>query len=101
MAKKVGVVAALLPEPRLLVLDEPFANLDPGSQLHLKRFLQTVHTRFKTTVLLSEHNLNLIFECCDRIAVLREGRIIAVETTSETSVPALESFFDGPGGETA
>jgi ABC-2 type transport system ATP-binding protein len=98
MAKKVGIVAALLPEPRLLILDEPFANLDPGSQMHLKRFLQTLHTRFETTVLLSEHNLNLIFECCDRIAVLREGGIIAVETTSETSVPALEAFFEGTEG---
>jgi ABC-2 type transport system ATP-binding protein len=99
MAKKVGIVAALLPEPRLLILDEPFANLDPGSQMQLKRFLQSVHGRFETTVLLSEHNLNMIFECCDRIAVLRAGGIIAVETTSETSVAALESFFDGTEGE--
>jgi len=101
MAKKVGIVAGLLPQPRLLILDEPFANLDPGSQLHLKRLLQSIHSHFETTMLLSEHNLNMIFECCSRIAILQEGRIVAIKNTEETTVKELETFFDGGGSESS
>lgn len=98
-SKKVGVVAALLPRPDLLILDEPFANLDPRSQIQLKDFLHTLLREQGTTMLLSSHDLLHVTDVCERIAVLEDGRIVRDEPTTEETLKALESYFgSAPAG---
>jgi ABC-2 type transport system ATP-binding protein len=72
---KVGIAAALLVRPKLLVLDEPFAHLDPSSQLELNRLLQGQQQEHGTTVLLSSHSLAHIQQICDRVLLLEKGQL--------------------------
>lgn len=76
--KKVGIVQALLHEPRLLVLDEPTAGLDPLVQNEFYALLREERAR-GTTVFLSSHVLGEVRKLCDRVAIIREGRLVAVE----------------------
>lgn len=91
--KKVGIVAAMLVEPRLLILDEPFANLDPGSQIRLKELLQQLRQQHDTTLLLSSHDLGHVTDVCERIALLDEGAIVRDLQTSDATLRELEAYF--------
>lgn len=90
---KVGLISALFVEPRLLVLDEPFASLDPRSQIQLKRRLQKMREDHDVTMLISSHDLGHVTDVCDRIAVIEDGAVVRdVETTGET-LAELETYF--------
>lgn len=91
--KKVGLIAALFIRPRLLVLDEPFANLDPRSQLQLREHLRHLHTAYGTTLIVSSHDLLHVTDLCDRILVLQDGQLVKDMSQSDVSLAALESFF--------
>lgn len=91
--KKVGIVAAMFIEPQLLILDEPFANLDPGSQLRLKAMLHALNETRGTTLLLSSHDLGHVTEVCRRIVVIDGGRLERDIRTSEATLHELEVFF--------
>jgi len=89
--KKVGIAAALIGDPEVLVLDEPFANLDPTSQIRLKNLINELSK--DKTILISSHDLNHVTEVCNRIVVLEKGEIVKdIETTEET-LKQLESYF--------
>jgi ABC-2 type transport system ATP-binding protein len=94
--KKVGLLAALMTARSLLVLDEPFASLDPTSQYVLRGLLKDVHRERGTTMLISSHDLNHVVDVCDRIAVLEEGRIVCDTITTETTLNELETYFRTP-----
>src|SRR6201996_4595124 len=90
---KVGIAACLLQKPELLILDEPFANLDPSSQMRLVRMLKELSTQKKVTVLVSSHDLNHITDVCHRILLMEKGRIIKdIDTTADT-LQELEEYF--------
>ena len=91
--KKVGLVAALMVEPRLLVLDEPFANLDPTSQIRLKDMLKTLDQTTDTTLVISSHDLNHITEVCRRIAIIERGVIVRDISTAPDTLRELERYF--------
>ena len=91
--KKVGLVAALMVEPRLLVLDEPFANLDPTSQIRLKDTLKTLDQTTDTTLIISSHDLSHITEVCRRIAVIERGVIVRDIHTAPDTLRELEHYF--------
>lgn len=95
--KKVGIVAALFVCPDVLVLDEPFANLDPGSQIRLKSMLRTLNEEHGTTLILSSHDLAHVTDVCERIAVLEEGRIVKDMQTSSATLHELHRFFSSTG----
>lgn len=91
--KKVGVIAAFIGEPAVVILDEPFANLDPTTQFRLKRIFKSIASEGKQTLLISSHDLMHTTEVCDRIVVLEKGNIVKdIKTTPET-LKELESFF--------
>ncbi len=94
-AKKVGLVAAMFIEPDVLILDEPFANLDPRSQITLKNLINHLNASQGTTMFISSHDLAHVTEICQRIAVLDEGRIVREIETSEATLKELELFFAG------
>ncbi len=91
--KKIGIVAALMVEPEVLILDEPFSNLDPTSQFQLKKILKDLQQRKKISMLISSHDLNHVTEVCGRIVVLHEGEIVHDMETNRNTLQELESFF--------
>lgn len=68
--KKAGIVAALIGNPEVIILDEPFANLDPTTQIRLKKMLKELVDNKDVTVLISSHDLGHVTEVCERIVVL-------------------------------
>ncbi len=90
---KVGIAACMLQDPELLILDEPFANLDPSSQSRLIQMLKELHEKRRMTILISSHDLNHITDVCNRILVMEKGRIIKDLQTSTDTLSELESYF--------
>ncbi len=93
--KKVGVVAALIGEPDIIILDEPFANLDPTTQIRLKKIIRDLTENRERTVLVSSHDLIHVTEVCERIVVLEKGEIVRDIKTSKETLKELELFFAG------
>lgn len=93
--KKAGVVAALLGEPKVVVLDEPFANLDPSTQIRLKEILKDLSKNKETTILVSSHDIQDVTEVCERIVLLEKGKIIKDIVTSLKTLKELEAYFKG------
>ena len=88
---KAGLIAALLPEPDLLVFDEPFSSLDPRSQIQLKELLQA--RRGDATILVSSHDLGHVTDVSDRIAILEDGEIVRDEPTDPDTLEDLTTYF--------
>jgi ABC-2 type transport system ATP-binding protein len=91
--KKIGIAAALLGDPQILILDEPFTALDPSSQIRLKRFLAELQEKLNLTLLISSHDLNHITDVCQRIVVLEKGQIVKDIQTNEGTQSELEAYF--------
>lgn len=91
---KVGITAALMQNPELLVLDEPFANLDPTTQIRLKAHIKQLSTTNLTT-LISSHDLNHVTDVCDRIILFEKGKVIKDIYTTENTLEELETYFAG------
>jgi ABC-2 type transport system ATP-binding protein len=93
--KKIGIVAALIGEPEILILDEPFANLDPSTQIKLKALLKKLKEEREVTMLISSHDLNHVADVCERIVVLEHGKIVHDIKTNENTLKELETYFAG------
>ena len=91
-AGKVGVVGALLPEPGLVVLDEPFANLDPGARIQLEAMLRDERAR-GATILVSSHDLDHVVDVCSRVLVLADGRVVRDLPSTPDTLAELQAFF--------
>jgi ABC-2 type transport system ATP-binding protein len=91
--KKVGIAATLIGKPSVVVLDEPFANLDPTTQFRLKDLLKKIASQGDTTLLVSSHDLNHVTEVCQRIVVLSKGKVIQDLETNPSTLAALETYF--------
>ena len=91
--KKAGIVAALMGAPQVVVLDEPFANLDPTTQIRLKKILKELTDNKEITLLVSSHDLSHVTEVCDRIVVLDKGIVVKDIETSTATLQELESYF--------
>lgn len=95
MRQKIVLIASLLHEPKLLVLDEPLTGLDPQSAYQLKQLMRE-YTQKGNTVFFSSHVIEVVEKLCDRIAIIKHGKIIAVDTLdnirSDSSL-SLEDIF--------
>ncbi|MCF6168092.1 ABC transporter ATP-binding protein [Lutibacter sp.] len=91
--KKAGIVSALIGNPEVIVLDEPFANLDPTTQIRLKILLKELTKNNNSTVLISSHDLGHVTEVCERIVVLDKGNVVKDLKTSKETLKELESYF--------
>ena len=93
--QKVGIVGAMLLQPKVLILDEPFNFLDPSSQSAIKRLLQEYNRKTGATILVSSHNLQHTVDICPRIALLEHGVIIRdIDNTDGQAAKELESYFE-------
>jgi len=91
--KKAGIVAAMMGNPKVVVLDEPFANLDPTTQIRLKIIIKELTANKEVTVLISSHDLTHVTEVCERIVVLDKGNVVKDLQTSTETLKELESYF--------
>ncbi|GGF17126.1 ABC transporter ATP-binding protein [Echinicola rosea] len=91
--KKVGIVASFLGNPKVIILDEPFANLDPTTQIRLKKIIVKYKDMDEVTLLISSHDLLHVTEVCQRIVVLDKGKVVRDTKTSEATLKELEGFF--------
>ena len=91
--KKVGVAAAALSNPAILILDEPFANLDPSSQIRLKNLLKSLREEKNMTLLISSHDLSHVIEVCQRIVILEKGEVVQDMETTQNTLQELEAYF--------
>ena len=95
--RKLAVILALMHQPKLLILDEPTVGLDPLLQNYIYEILKD-QTAKGNTVFMSSHNLAEVEKVCDRVIVLKEGKIVAIETISalrEKKIYTIYAYFEG------
>lgn len=93
--KKVGIAGALIGNPEIIILDEPFANLDPSTQIKLKKLIKDWRQNEEVTFLISSHDLAHTTEVSNRIVLLNRGVIVRDIQTSPETLQELENFFAG------
>lgn len=91
--QKIGVASALITEPKVLILDEPFNSLDPTSQILLKRILSAYNRKSGATMIISSHDLNHVTEICTRIAIIEKGIIIRDIGNEGQAMAELAEYF--------
>jgi len=104
MKKRAGLARALALDPELLFLDEPTAGLDPISAAAFDALTLELQETLGLTVFLITHDLDTLYEICDRVAVLADGKVIAIGTIPEllaTDHPWIQEYFNGPRGRAA
>jgi phospholipid/cholesterol/gamma-HCH transport system ATP-binding protein len=104
MKKRAGLARALALDPELLFLDEPTAGLDPIGAAKFDRLTKDLQETLGLTVFLITHDLDTLYEICDRVAVLADKKVIAVGTIPElleTDHPWIDEYFNGPRGRAA
>jgi ABC-2 type transport system ATP-binding protein len=98
MKRKFGIIQALMGQPPLLILDEPTSGLDP---LMIEAFAETVHelkTEGRTTIFLSSHVLSEVERLCDRVGIIRRGKLVrqtSIADLRRDTPRRLRVFFDG------
>ncbi|GAA4051461.1 ABC transporter ATP-binding protein [Parerythrobacter jejuensis] len=104
MKKRAGLARALALDPELLFLDEPTAGLDPIGAAAFDRLTRELKETLGLTVFLITHDLDTLYEICDRVAVLADRQVIGVGTIPElleTEHPWIQEYFNGPRGRAA
>ncbi|WP_107850964.1 ABC transporter ATP-binding protein [Oceanimonas marisflavi] len=104
MVKRAALARALALDPQILFLDEPTAGLDPVSASAFDRLLLTLRKALGLTVVLVTHDLDTLYACCDRVAVLGQKRVQAVGTLDEVAATDdawVRDYFHGPRGRAA
>jgi ABC-2 type transport system ATP-binding protein len=90
---KIGIIAALLGNPELLILDEPFANLDPSTQLRLVDMIKSMATDHRMCIIVSSHDINHVSEVSSRILLMEKGAIIKDIAGGETAYAEMVDYF--------
>ncbi len=90
---KVGVASCLIQNPEVLMLDEPFANIDPSTQIRLKNMIRKINGEKRLTTLISSHDLNHVTDVCERILLMEKGKIIKDIQTNKNTLEELEQYF--------
>ena len=104
MMKRASLARALALDPELLFLDEPTAGLDPVSAGGVDELVRKLRDLFGLTIVMITHDLDLLWQVADRVAVLAEGKVQGIGSMAELSHmdnPAIRQFFDGPRGRAA
>lgn len=104
MMKRASLARALALDPELLFLDEPTAGLDPASAAGVDELVLKLRDVFGLTIVTITHDLDLLWQVADRVAVLAEGKVQGVGTMTELSGmahPGIRQFFEGTRGRSA
>lgn len=102
MLKRASLARALALDPELLFLDEPTSGLDPASASDVDKLVLKLRDLYDLTIIMITHDLDLLWQVTDRVAVLGEGKVQGVGSMEELSHldnPAVRKFFEGPRGK--
>lgn len=91
--QKIGIMAAIMIRPEVLILDEPFNFLDPSSQIEIRDIILRLNKEQGTTVLISSHNLNYTTDISTRVVLLEKGLILKNNPNSEDMIRELNDYF--------
>lgn len=92
--QKIGIIGAMLVNPKVLILDEPFNYLDPSSQMTVAKLIRQINFLLGTTVIISSHNLNFVSEISSRILLLEKGVVIKdLDNIDGSATKELEDYF--------
>lgn len=92
--QKIGIMAAMISRPELLILDEPFNFLDPTGQNFLKKLLLDYHHQTGATILISSHNLQHLVDVSTRVVLLEDGKVIEdLANDNQQALTALNDYF--------
>ena len=92
--QKVGIVSALLAQPKIVILDEPFNFLDPSSQNKLKKLIIDYHEKTGATLLISSHNLTHTVDISTHVALMEKGKIISfIDNIDGAANKQLDEYF--------
>ncbi|PKO90696.1 MAG: ABC transporter ATP-binding protein [Betaproteobacteria bacterium HGW-Betaproteobacteria-10] len=101
MLKRASLARALALDPELLFLDEPTAGLDPQSAGEIDQLIRQLRDRFGLSIVMITHDLDLLWQTADRVAVLAETQVQGIGSMPElaqSNNPAIKKFFAGPRG---
>lgn len=104
MRKRASLARAIALDPELLFLDEPTAGLDPLSASGIDELIRRLRDSLGLTIMMVTHDLDLLWQAADRVAVLGNGHIVGVGTMTELSRsddPLVRQYFYGPRGRAA
>ena len=104
MLKRASLARALALEPELLFLDEPTAGLDPESAGEVDLLVRKLRDQCGLCIVMISHDLDLLWQVADRVAVLADGKVQGVGSMTELAAmdnPAIRKFFEGPRGRAA
>lgn len=91
--QKIGIMAAMMIRPEILILDEPFNFLDPSSQIEIRDMILKLNKDYNTTVLISSHNLNYTTDISSRVVLLEKGVILKDMDNSPEAIRELNDYF--------
>ncbi|OGY24430.1 MAG: hypothetical protein A2Y57_03535 [Candidatus Woykebacteria bacterium RBG_13_40_7b] len=95
--QKLGIILALMHQPKLLILDEPTVGLDPLLQNYIYEILRS-ETAKGNTIFMSSHNLAEVEKICDRVVILKDGKIVAIESINDIRrkrIFTVYAYFEG------
>jgi ABC-2 type transport system ATP-binding protein len=93
--QKIGIIGAMITNPQLLILDEPFNFLDPTSQIEIKRLIKNMNEQFGTIVLISSHNIYHLVDISTRVIILDKGSIIKdINNMNDNALIELNNHFN-------
>ncbi|MCB2022442.1 MAG: ATP-binding cassette domain-containing protein [Burkholderiaceae bacterium] len=104
MLKRASLARAIALDPELLFLDEPTSGLDPASSAGVDELIRRMHALYGLTIVLITHDLDLMWQVCDRVAVIGERRVLAIGSMQELSQhahPIVRGYFDDPRARNA
>jgi ABC-2 type transport system ATP-binding protein len=91
--QKIGIIAAMMIQPEILILDEPFNFLDPSSQIEIRNMILKMNRERGTTVLISSHNLNYTTDISNRLVLLEKGMALKDMENSPEAIAELNDYF--------
>lgn len=90
---KIGIIGALIFEPKIIIFDEPFNGLDPSSQIILKNILLNMNEKYSTLIIVSSHNIHHLSDICTRFLLLEKGKIIRDFESNNKNILELNNYF--------
>ena len=81
--QRVGILRAIIANPKILLMDEPFSALDPISKVQLQDLIKTLHNEYKMTTVFVTHDMDEALKLADRICILQDGKVVQIATPKE------------------